>query len=88
MSEYKAWDVLHVRCARLFGRKLRYSGGWFESDIEGFKYDLEPEIIPPDDEIDFRNVAMEDEETDGRHREWRNNHLHKSYDEVIIELFY
>lgn len=44
----------------------------FESDIEGFESesddDLEPEIIPPedliDDEIDLRNVAMEDEEAD------------------------
>ena len=46
----------------------------FESDIEGFESesddDLEPEIIPhedlmePDDEIDLRNVVMEDEEAD------------------------
>lgn len=46
----------------------------FESDIEGFESesddDLEPEIIPhedlmkPDDEIDLRNVVMEDEEPD------------------------
>ena len=44
----------------------------FESDIEGFESenDLEPEIIPhedlmePDDEIELRNVVMEDEEAD------------------------
>ena len=46
----------------------------FESDIEGFESesddDLEPEIIPhedlmePDDEIDLRNVVMEDEDVD------------------------
>ena len=41
----------------------------FESDIES-ENDLEPEIIPhedlmePDDEIDLRNVVMEDEEAD------------------------
>ena len=46
----------------------------FESDIDGFESesddDLEPEIIrhedlmEPDDEIDLRNVVMEDEEAD------------------------
>lgn len=46
----------------------------FESDIEGFESesddDLEPEIIPPDDlmepddDIDLRNVVVEDEDAD------------------------
>ena len=36
----------------------------FESDIEGFESENDLDLMEPDDEIELRNVVMEDEEAD------------------------